>query len=351
MKRLITCLLGLLSSGANGAEADFIGSWDMTLTQGRLRMEGLLVISDSEQGIVGHVEGGPVRLTISAEEIEMGIDDRTATGMPFERYLRGRLQDGSLFGEFGPEDEVSDQDRELCRRLPLACPAPTGTWQATPHVDAADVDAAAGPVDLSGRWVMAVSGIRRWTADLTDQGQAWKDDFDVEMDLPRQRCQPSGLVNNWGFRGNDPEIFQSESRITMIGGSNVRRIYLDDRRPPEYTDWYPLGFSSGHWDGGTLVVETTHLQPSVREWMGDPISEDARVIERYSIDEQGLLVGVMTVYDPQNYRTPPVKRARWRRSDDTDIVFPSLCDPDSFYRQLYDEGRLDEYWARGHRRY
>ena len=137
----------------------------------------------------------------------------------------------------------------------------------------------------------------------------------------------------------------------MLLGSEVRRIYLDGRRPPEYSDYYPMGFSSGRWEGSTLVVETDYLMPFVREWMGDPISEDARVTERYSLSEDGILTGVMTLHDPANYVVPMTRRAHWRRGKDTEAKFPVLCDPDSFYRQVYDEGRMDDYIKRGNRRY
>lgn len=343
-------VLLLLASVGFASDEHFVGDWDLTLDEGRVTMEGLLKIRMTEAGLAAHVEGGPARLAIDGASIALGIDDRTATGMPFERYLRGELVNEVMSGDYGPESEIPDDIAALCEKLPLACPAPAGTWRAVPHTPRA-TGMEPHPVDLSGRWVMAVAGLRRWTADLTDTASEWKAGFDVRTDLPGQRCLSAGLVNGWGFRGNDPEIFQSSDKITMVLGDEVRRIYLDERKPPEYTDWYPLGFSSGHWDGETLLVETTHLQPGVREWMGDPVSENARVIETYRIDEDGMLVGVLTLYDEDYYHEPPIKRARWRRAADDQIVFPSLCDPDSFYRELYDEGLFDAYIDRSDRRF
>lgn len=350
MKLLITLSVLLCLSLEIDAADSFAGKWDLTIVQRGFAMEGLLELRETENGLVAFAEGGPVRLSITGQDIEMGIDDRTAAGMPFERTLRGKLADGSMSGKFGPRTESGAEIKSLCKRLPLACPAPTGTWTATPHANTQQ-PAAAKPVDLSGSWVIEVGGIRRWTADLTQSAKDWKADFNVVMDLPAQRCQPSGLVLSWGFRGNEPEIFQSSSKITIALGSTLRRIYLDDRQPPEYTDWYPMGFSSGQWQGSTLVVKTTHLQPTVREWMGDPISENATVVENYSIDKKGRLVGVLTIHDPENYRQPMVKRARWRKETGSKIRFPSLCDPDSFYRELYDDDLLEDYWQRSHRRY
>jgi len=350
--RLLTYLVSLLLClTASAADEELAGDWMLIIKQGRGTMDGVLRIQSTSGGFVAHVEGGPIRILVDGNSIEMAIDDRTAGGMPFERYLRGSLDGETMAGEFGPEVPPDEQLKEMCKRLPLACPAPTGTWSATRYVAPPVSSAGPAPVELSGVWVSAGSGIRRWTADLTDTAKEWKADFNVELDLPRQRCLSSGLVASFGFRGSAPEIFHSDNKITMLLGSEVRRIYLDGRQPPEYSDYYPMGFSSGHWMGSTLVVETTFLMPSVREWMGDPISENARVIEHYSLSEDGILTGVLTLHDPDNYKVPMVRRAHWRRSDDSGIKFPTLCDPDSFYRQVYDEGKMDEYIKRGYRRY
>ena len=115
------------------------------------------------------------------------------------------------------------------------------------------------------------------------------------------------LVQDYGakippwYNGQCPLLHDGKLIIAPVGsealmlaldpatGNEIRRIYLDGRQPPEYSDWYPMGFSSGRWEGSTLVVETTLLQPSIREWMGDPVSENARVVERYRMDDDGTL--------------------------------------------------------------
>jgi hypothetical protein len=347
----LLCLIYCMGCPALAAESDLVGKWDLTIQEGRMSKEGLLEIRATDDGYAAWVEGGIAPLVVDGNRIEVAIDDRATTGGRLVRYLRGELNDGSLSGEYGPDHEATAEELALCKRLPLACMVPTGTWTATPHVPP-KAAAEAVPVDLSGVWSITARLLNKYTSDLTTAGQAWKDEYDVKMDLPGQRCQSTGLVNGWGFRGTDPEIFQTDTQITMLVGNEYRRIYLDGRQPPEYTDWYPMGFSSGHWEGSTLVVETTHLQPSVREWMGDPVGENARVVERFWLDEKNdQLVGVLTLYDSENYNEPPMKHARWRRAPKDEIRFPSLCDPDSFYRELYDDGMMEEYWKRASRRY
>ena len=346
-------LIGLVCA-ANQSYAvnqDFIGEWNIVINQvtgGKRIQNGLLLIDYKDNEYIAHVQGGPIRIIINGHDIEMAIDDWTAASMPFERYFKGTFNDGILEGKFGPETLITNRQKELCKKIPLGCPHPEGTWKAERHNNSTSTPNTSEAIDLTGRWGLARRGMRRWTMDMTEVAKKWNEDFDVELDLPRQRCISSGLVNNFG---SAPEIFQDKNKITMIFSSEVRRIYLDDRVPPEFSDWYPLGFSSGHWEGGVLIVETSNLMPSVRGFMGSPVSGDARITERYELDEEGMLHAHMTLNDPKNYKKPPVSSAIWKRVKDTAVVFPLLCDPDSFYRQLHDEGNFEEYIERAHRRY
>ena len=142
-------------------------------------------------------------------------------------------------------------------------------------------------------------------------------------------------------------------RSTMIYEyqGKVRRIWLDDRDHGEFVPPSRMGHSNASWDGSTLVVNTTHLEKTVRDFRGELISENARVEERYSLSDDGnTLTAVITVFDPDNYSRPPVRRRQWQRNDSADI-FPYTCDPDSFYLQMYEDGDLDMYLERTDKRF
>ena len=154
------------------------------------------------------------------------------------------------------------------------------------------------------------------------------------------------------WSGDPQEWLQDEDRMTMLYevGSEVRRVYMDGREFPDFFPNSPMGFSIGHWDGSDLVVETRMLRPNVRDFRGEPISENARVIERYELSDDGhLLSAVITLHDPENYERPPIRRRSWIRDPEAEI-YPYECDPDSFFRQLHEEGRMQEYMDRAHRR-
>lgn len=63
----------------------------------------------------------------------------------------------------------------------------------------------------------------------------------------------------------------------------------------------------------------------------------------------GGYVTFLELHDPENYKQPPVRRRMSTRNPDTEI-FPYECDPDSFYRQMYNERQLDMYFERSRRR-
>ena len=66
-----------------------------------------------------------------------------------------------------------------------------------------------------------------------------------------------------------------------------------------------MGYSSGKWDGDTLVVDTTGFNG--RGWldgMGHPQSEALHVIERFRRADAGHLEIEMTIDDPKAYTKP-----------------------------------------------
>ena len=96
--------------------------------------------------------------------------------------------------------------------------------------------------------------------------------------------------------------------------SETRRVYLGDRiRPTE--DMFPSrqGYSSGHWEGDELVVETVKLQDMVDSRY--PHSASTTIVERYSLrhDADGTprLIADTVVRDPLWLSEPLEYRLEW----------------------------------------
>ena len=126
------------------------------------------------------------------------------------------------------------------------------------------------------------------------------------------------------------EIIQRDHQIVILYEyfNRVRRIFMDGREAPDYWPTSLNGYSTGHWEGETLVVRTTHLVPNPVDPRRRPFSgaEDSYVIERYARSGDELtLTG--EVHDPTYYEEPyPVNR-RWKYAPDGE-VWEFVCNPE-----------------------
>jgi hypothetical protein len=99
-------------------------------------------------------------------------------------------------------------------------------------------------------------------------------------------------------------ILQSAGYVTILAeyGQSLRIIPLDGRPhiPGAVQQW--LGDSRGHWEGNTLVVETTNFHPK-RAVAGFPAG-NVRLVERWARTERDTLDYQFTVDDPTTWTKP-----------------------------------------------
>ena len=340
---LVAACSGILFSAVCAQELEkngFAGSWILELAVPPADVVGLLELQHLGSEWVGHVEGGPIVVNIEGDRIELIVDSRDIAGFIFERRLIGELVGDVINGSLDIIDQPESDESG-------------STWLARRVVDGGEHTGKPRFADLSGTWIPAAGvDFRKYSMDLTLEAKAWHEGYLLHLDQPNVRCVSPGIVAMIAWSAYPSEWLINEGRITIIYevGSEVRRIYLDGREPPEYYPHSPMGFSTGHWEGDTFVIETTLLSRNVRDFLGEPISENARFVERYNLNEDGTtLTAVMTLYDPENYLKPPIRRRQWRRDSEA-VLFPYECDPDSFFRQLYEEGKTQEYIDRADRR-
>jgi hypothetical protein len=141
------------------------------------------------------------------------------------------------------------------------------------------------------------------------------------------------------------EIIATANRLTFLyaNGSDIRRIWFDREEHSADRPHDIMGESIASWDGSTLVIDTGNLTETVLTHNAEPISEDARIVERYWLNDDGELIMEATLHDPVYYARPVVRRTQWRRADDREMIY-APCDPDSFYRGMQVEGVLDDYF-------
>ena len=139
---------------------------------------------------------------------------------------------------------------------------------------------------------------------------------------PSVFCLPMGIpVNN--FVVEVVKFIQAPQEIVVIYevDGSYRQIYTDGR--PLSKDMSPswLGYSTAHWDGDTLVVETEGFND--RTWLdmiGHSHSEALHLTERYHRLDYGHMDVEMTFNDPVMYTRPFTIKFTHALIPDSDIL-------------------------------
>ena len=116
------------------------------------------------------------------------------------------------------------------------------------------------------------------------------------------KCFPPGMpaMMNMAY---GMEVMQTSDKITFFSELNdaLRRVYLDGRKPSQKVldDPTYAGYSTGHWEGDTLVVDTVSLRDNTYIEGFSPHSDEMTVKERIRFASPGLLEDRITVTDPK----------------------------------------------------
>jgi hypothetical protein len=205
------------------------------------------------------------------------------------------------------------------------------------------------PVDITGRWRnryqwrVTVDDLEPKPTPFTAEGRAVFAATD-HYDDAALRCIALGLPRLFGSP-YDMEIVDAGTHYVFlyVEHNTPRRIWMDGRSASADTQATSLGFSVGRWESDALVIETTHLLPAWLDGSGLPMKgEGTRIEERYEFAADRLSFSrVMTIHDPY-YTQPLVRRRGSARDDNIDISEQASCDPDSYYRDLLEAGRLEQ---------
>jgi hypothetical protein len=164
----------------------------------------------------------------------------------------------------------------------------------------------------------------------------WVTDFD-SWDRCINRGFPASMLP---FRYNNGiRVYQAPGYVTialeMLGNRVIPIRSGDPQHWPEAVQGY-LGNSVGHWEGNTLVIETTNLKTGdsatgdsfarngsplnmatmgVPPWNTIPTSKKAKVVERLTPTGPDSIIYEMTYSDPEVFTAPFTARLDWTRND------------------------------------
>lgn len=142
-------------------------------------------------------------------------------------------------------------------------------------------------------------------------------------DNPDAHCLPLGLTQ-LHMHPQPRKILQTNQAIVVLyeANGNTRQILVDGRSLPKNDPspwWY--GYSVGHWDGDTLVVETTGFRDDV--WLdveGSPLTNTGKMTERWRRPTFGSMQIDVTIEDPKAYTKPFTIRVNHRLMPDTELM-------------------------------
>jgi hypothetical protein len=152
--------------------------------------------------------------------------------------------------------------------------------------------------------------LQPWAADLVKARRATN-----SKDNPDAHCLPMGLMQ-FHNHGQPRKIVQTPGLIVIIYEANygLRYIYTDGRTlPPSDAQPWWYGYSVGRWEGDTLVVETTGFRDD--GWLdiiGNPLTDKARLTERFRRPNYGTLEIDVTIDDAKAYTKPWTVRVNQR---------------------------------------
>jgi hypothetical protein len=120
------------------------------------------------------------------------------------------------------------------------------------------------------------------------------------------------------------KIIQTPSLVVILyeGNAGVRQIFTDGRSLPDNDPqpWW-FGYSVGKWEGDTLVVETSSFRDD--GWLdirGSPLTDAAKMTERFRRLNYGTLQIDVTIDDPKAYTRPFSVRVNQRIVLDGELI-------------------------------
>jgi hypothetical protein len=199
---------------------------------------------------------------------------------------------------------------------------PTGDWGVTFFEDQQERLAGAEIDDFLG---LPINAAARQRADSWDA---------TLVEIPENQCREHGSDYGWRGPSNlriwkevDPATQELIAYHTRLSAYNAEQtIWMDNRpHPPDYARHTWAGFSTGHWEGDTLVVYTTHLKQNWLGLNGIPRS-DAATATTHIMRHGDVLTVAVIMYDPV-YLTEPFIRTIDFIAAPQQTVAPWPCEP------------------------
>jgi hypothetical protein len=223
--------------------------------------------------------------------------------------------------------------------LNLPTPGIPRTTDGKPNLTAPVPRMSDGKPDLSGLWQPELTPYRfDVIQNVKDEGifrppaQALflQRAVNLRHDNPVTHCLPAGPQAIFAAGSTRYyRIVQSPSVIALMYElGDFRQIYTDGRELPKDPNPTWMGYSVGHWEGDTLVVESAGFNDkSWLDMVGHPHSERLRVTEKFRRADFGHMQVQVTYDDPETLTRPLTISVGVNYAADTDML-EYVCNED-----------------------
>jgi hypothetical protein len=289
--------------------------WQNPHTQLEVRVGG------SSEGAVWDIETGSVnsmrRQNAPLDAFKVG-DTVKVAGWPSKR-LAARMYATNVLGA---GHELMFQTRE--QRWPGATIYTEAFIAST-----SAAGAARGTSTLFRVWAMNLDDpdtragfLNRFQYSLTEAAQRAVAAFDPITQSTTSGCTPKGMPILMGQPFPIEFVDRGDTILLRLEEYDaVRTIHLPgaEQRAPQEPSL--LGRSFGRWENGTLVVETDRLDSPYFSSRGIPLSKAARMLERFSLSDDGRrLVYNLTVTDSATFTEPAHAMRAWVARDGEQVL-------------------------------
>ena len=172
-------------------------------------------------------------------------------------------------------------------------------------------------------------GARTFDLPYTDWGlKQWKEYDPVNKGDYAGSCLPFGMSRNI----NSPhglQIVQNNDAVALLFEQNTWFHWIPTNGNPWPSDLPPAwnGVSVGHWDGDTLVVETTNFNGWTRlDTAGHPQSNQLKLINTFLRKDSNTIEHTVTVHDPKTYTQDWMNVRTWRLKPPGDVIMEYSCE-------------------------
>ncbi len=202
------------------------------------------------------------------------------------------------------------------------------TLDGKPNLSAPAPRTKEGKPDFSGMWEqLDARGAAYYLKGIDIPWQPWaKALFDQNtatnlIDNPESRCLPRGVPKEDAFDLH--KIVQTPDLLVILYEyqSTYRQIFLDGRALPKDPNPSWAGYSSGHWEGDTLVVESSGFNG--KAWLsgfGNPTTDAMHLTERMRRRDFGHMDIQLTIDDPKAYTRPWTAELHPQLIPDTELI-------------------------------